>query len=120
MIADIEYFFWMQFEDVVYSLALVSVFSLPDLNVLKLSNNAAYICYRGEPEALSVVDVKTINAVVAMVPDFQVVADGNIIIPKNRFSLVESPFLKLVVLSGQSGTLDGDDDAIDDTTDNVN
>ena len=109
----------MWFEDVVYSLALVSVFSPSDLDVLKLSNNATYICYRGEPEVLSVVDVKTINTVVAMVPDFQVTADGNIIIPENRFFLVESPFLKLAVLSGQSGTLDGDDNAIDDTTDNV-
>jgi hypothetical protein len=95
---------------------LVSVFSPPDQDILKLSHNAAYICYRSEPEALSVVDVKTINAVVAMVPDFQVTPDGNLIAPKDRFSLMESPFLKFAALSG---TLDGDDDAIDDTTDNV-
>ena len=106
----------MRFGDVVHSLALVSMFSLPDQQVLELSHQAAYICHRGDPDALTVVDVKTITLVVAMVPDYQVTDDGNIVIPENRFSLLESPFLKMAALSG---TLGEEEDAIDDATDMI-
>jgi len=115
-IADVEYFFQLRFDDVVHSLVLVSMFSPPDQDILELSHHAAYICRHGGPDALTVVDVKTINAVVAMVPDYQVTVEGNIITPQNVFSLVESPFLKLAALRGAPGE---DKDAIDDATDAV-
>lgn len=95
---------------------MVSVFSPPDQEVLRLSNHAAYICQRGGIDALTVVDVKTINAVVAMVPDYQVTAEGDIINPENRFSKVEAPFLKLASLCG---TVCEDDDAIGNTNDAI-
>ncbi len=60
-----------------------------------------------------VVDVKAITAVISMVLDFQVTAEGEIIIPDNRFSLVEAPFLKLAALCGALGE-------DDDTNDNDN
>lgn len=115
-VGEVEYFFRLQFGDTVHSLALVSVFSPPDQELLELSHHAAYICHRGGPDALTVVDVKAITAVVSMVPDFQVTAEGEIIIPDNRFSLVEAPFLKLAALCG---TLGEDDDTIDNTNDTV-
>lgn len=115
-VADIEYFFRLRFGDTVQTLSLVSMFSPPDQELLELSHRAAYICRCGGPEALTVVNVKVIKSVVAMVPDYQVTVEGNVITPENRYSLVESPFLKLAVLCG---TLAEDDDAINDATDTV-
>jgi hypothetical protein len=51
-----------------------------------------------------------------MVPDYQVTTEGDVITPENRFSLVESPFLRLAALHGTFGE---DDDAIDDATNTV-
>ena len=61
-------------------------------------------------------NIKNIYAVVAMVPDYQVTAEGDIIILENRYSLVESPFLNLAALAG---TLEEDDDNIDHATDTI-
>jgi len=104
-IAEVEFFFQLRFGDTVHTLALVSMFSPPDQETLELSNHTAYICRRGGTDALTVIEVKTIIAVVAMVPDYQVTIDGDIITPENVFSLVEAPFLKLTTLCG---TLDED------------
>jgi len=71
-IADVEYFFQLRFRDTAHTLALVSVFSPPDQNVLELSHHAAYICHHRGTDALTVVHVKSINSVVAMVPDYHV------------------------------------------------
>ena len=110
-IAEVEYFFWLQFDDTVYSLALVSVFSPPDPDILELSNHAAYICRHGGTDTLIVVDVKAITAVVSMVPDYQVTANGDIITPENSFSLMEAPFIRVVALCD---TIEDDTDGIDD------
>jgi hypothetical protein len=110
-IAEVEYFFRLRFDDAVYSLALVSVFSPPDQDILELSSHAAYICHHGGTDALTVVEVKAITAVVSMVPDYQVTADGDIIIPEDKFSLVEAPFIKL---AGLCGVVEDDNDDNDD------
>jgi hypothetical protein len=89
----------------------VSVFSPPDQEILEVSSNAAYICQHGGTDAFTVVDVKAITAVVLMVPDYQVTVDGNIIIPENRSSLMEAPFIKLAALC------EDDTDGIDDGND---
>lgn len=57
-----------------------------------------------------------ITAVVSLVPNYQVTVEGDIIVPENRFSLVEAPFLKLVALCGAQCE---DDDAIDDANNTV-
>ena len=113
-IAEVEYYFRLRFSDTVYSLALVSMFSPPDQEILELSSRATYICHHGGTEALMVVDVKAITAVVFMVPDYQVTAEGEIIIPENRFSLVEAPFIRLAALCG---IVEDDTDGIDDSND---
>ena len=89
------------------------MFSPPDQELLNLSRNAIYICHGGGIDALTVVDIKAITAVISMVPDFQVTPEGEIIIPDNRFSMVEAPFLKLAALCGALGE-------DDDTNDNDN
>jgi hypothetical protein len=62
---------------------------------------------------LKVVDVKSITTVVSMVPDYQVTAEGDIIIPENQYSLVDAPLLKLVSLSRTVGE-DDDGNESDD------
>ena len=69
-----------------------------------------YICHHCGKDALAVVDVKAISAVISMVPDYQVTIEGDIIIPENRYSLVEAPILKLATLGG---TVEEDGNAID-------
>ncbi len=112
-VGEVKYFFRLQFGDTVHTLALVSVFSPLDQELLELSHHAMYICHSSGIDALMVVDVKAITAVISMVLDFQVTAEGEIIIPDNRFSLVEAPFLKLAALCGALGE-------DDDTNDNDN
>lgn len=89
------------------------MFSPPDPDILEISHQAAYICHHGGIDALTVVDVKTIHAIVSMVPDYQVTVEGDIVVPENVFSLVEIPFLKLASLCG---TLDEGDETADDST----
>ena len=112
-VGEVKYFFQLQFGNTVHTLALVSVFSPPDQELLELSHHAMYICHSSGIDTLIVVDVKVITAVISMVLDFQVTAKGEIIIPDNRFSLVEAPFLKLAALYGALGE-------DDDTNDNDN
>jgi hypothetical protein len=52
----------------------------------------------------------------AIVLDYKVTVKGSTITPGNRFSLVESPFLKLTTLCKSLGE---DNDAIDDATHTV-
>ncbi len=94
-IAEVEFFFQLRFGDTVHTLALVSVFSPPDQEILESSNHAAYICHHGGTDSLTIVDVKSITSVVSMVPDFQVTGNGDIIVPDNAFCLVEVSFTKL-------------------------
>ena len=92
-VGEVKYFFRLQFGDTIHSLTLVSMFSPPNQELLDLSHCAVYICHSGGIDGLTVMDVKAITAVVSMVPDFQVTAEGKIIISDNRFLLVEAPFV---------------------------
>ncbi|KAH9979155.1 hypothetical protein BJV77DRAFT_926428, partial [Russula vinacea] len=67
-VADVEYFFQLRFGDIIHSLAVVSMFSLPDEELLEKSHHAVYICHHRGTAALRVVDVDTITSVVLMVP----------------------------------------------------
>ena len=111
-VADVEYFFRLRFGDIVHSLALISMFSPPDEAILEESHHAVYLCHYaiGGAAALTVVDVKSITSVVSMVPDYQVTAEGDIIIPNNRYSLVDAPLIKLASLCGALGDDDDNDE----------
>jgi len=67
-------------------------------------------------EVLTVVDAKAITAVISKVSDYQVTAKGEIIIPENRFSLMEALFIRLAVLCS---IVEDDTDGIDDGNDFV-
>jgi hypothetical protein len=112
-VADVKYFFRLRFGDIIHSLAVVSMFSLPDEELLEESHHAVYICHHRGTAALRVVDVDTITSVMSMVPNYQVTAEGDIIIPENQYSLVDVPLLKLASLCGTLGDSD-DGNGIDD------
>jgi hypothetical protein len=111
--AEVEFFFQLRFGEELHSLALVTMFSAPDQEVLESSSHAAYICHRGGTDTLTVVDVKAITAVVSMVPDFKVTESGDIITPDNTYSLVEMSFIKLSSFVESDDNDDVDDDGID-------
>jgi hypothetical protein len=67
-LGEVFYFFQLNINNTETTLALVSVYSEPDIPHLKASNNTVWSCtYHGDA-ALAVIDVKTINAVVSMIP----------------------------------------------------
>jgi hypothetical protein len=45
-------------------------------DILELSHHSAYICHHSGIGALTVINVKTITAVVSMVPGYQVTFEG--------------------------------------------
>ncbi|KAF7314579.1 hypothetical protein MKEN_00931300 [Mycena kentingensis (nom. inval.)] len=66
--AEVQFFFQSDLEDEPKTLALVSVYSAPDTELLAESNKTLWVCkYRGE-ESLKIIDVRAIASVVAMVP----------------------------------------------------
>jgi len=79
------------------TLALVSLYSLPDQNILTESHNTLWICtYQGN-QALKVVDVKTITAVV-LLPCLPGALEGT-------HFLVEKPGLDVAHMGGQDEAL---------------
>jgi hypothetical protein len=89
--ADVKYFFRLNFNNEVHSLALASIFSPPDDTLLKRSSGAVYVCHYDGDNALQVFDVKKIHSVVSMFPDYQVTLEGDIVVPENQFSLLAHP-----------------------------
>lgn len=76
---------------------MISLYSLPDRDLLRSSSNTLWSCtYRGNT-SLAVVDVKEISAVVAMVPH-SVNTLGNAW--KDHFFVVEKPGLDVAEMSG--------------------
>jgi hypothetical protein len=100
--SEVRFFFRLRFgADDIYSLALVSVFSQPDLRLLENSNQTVYSCHYQGDMALRVVDIKTIKSVVSMVPYFKVTQDGEIIEPETEHFLLEKPGLCIAELVGE-------------------
>ena len=91
--AEVQFYFVETFGDVPRALALVSIYSPPDEHLLQQSSTTLVVCgYQGE-EALTVIDVKSILSVVAMVPfPFLVGGHGNqyFIIEKIGLDILEA------------------------------
>jgi hypothetical protein len=66
--AEVQFFFRARIEEEDKTLALVSLYSEPDAELLEESYNTVWSCkYQGD-DKLEVVDAKSISSVVAMVP----------------------------------------------------
>jgi hypothetical protein len=100
--AEVYYFFRLRFgADQVYSLALVSIYSNPNQDLLRTSYQTIYACSHQGNAALQVIDIKSIISVVALVPFFVVNPDGTIEQPEDEFFLVEKPGLDVATLIGE-------------------
>ncbi|KAM6491245.1 hypothetical protein JOM56_013484 [Amanita muscaria] len=96
-IGECKYFFQLKFGDnILYTLAVLSIFSPPDLQLLKESHHTIYSChYQGDDELVAC-NVNCIKSLVAMVPYFKVIPEtGEITIPTTEHFLVEKPHLEL-------------------------
>ena len=96
-IAEVRFFVYLRREAEEIALALVSLYSKPDPTLLSLSVNTLWSCrYQGDME-LRFIDVKTIQAVVSMVPHTPVIQGQP---AEERFFLVEKPGLDMAVMAG--------------------
>jgi len=78
------------------ALALVSLFSKPDESLLSISVNTLWSCeYQGD-NALQFIDVKTIQAIVAMIPHRVEILGFPL---SECFFLVEKPGLDVAVMA---------------------
>ncbi|EMD33759.1 hypothetical protein CERSUDRAFT_67897 [Gelatoporia subvermispora B] len=67
--AEVQYFFLARIGTTKRALALVSLYSPPDVNLLQISHHTVYSCeYRGQ-DSLAVIEAKDISSVVAVVPE---------------------------------------------------
>lgn len=67
-VAEIQYFFRLQYLGAENTLAMVSLYSPPDMQLLADSHQTLYACEYRADRSLAVINVKTIKAVVAMPP----------------------------------------------------
>ena len=95
-----------------FPLALVSLFSSPHADMLRVSSNTLCSCeYQGN-DALEFVDVKTIQAMVSMVPHTPAVGPQ----ATQRYFLVEKPRFNVALMAGIEEELPDEPD-VSDTVD---
>jgi hypothetical protein len=88
-------------------LTLVSLFSKPDEHLKTLSVNILWSCeYQGD-DALKFIDVKTIQAIVAMIPHKPKIPEHP---PSQCFFLVEKPGLNVITIAGVEEGVEGDEE----------
>jgi hypothetical protein len=92
--AEVYYYFRLLIGGMEKTLAMVSTYSAPHQHLFELSYRTLWSCTHGGDSSLMVIDVKSIEAVIAMVPH-QPFPD----LP-GRYFLVEKPGLAIAFLSG--------------------
>ncbi|KAG1822722.1 uncharacterized protein BJ212DRAFT_1262965, partial [Suillus subaureus] len=88
------------------NIALISIYSLPDAQLLDFSHGTVWSCIHEGDNGLQIINIKTIRAVVAMVPHCPTLPSG---ITKNRFFMVEKAGLD-VTLTGVKVEVDVQDE----------
>jgi hypothetical protein len=96
-IAEVRFFVHFLHEEDEITLALVSLYSNLDPTLVSLSANTLWSCqYQGDM-VLRFIDVKTIQAVVSIVPHTPVIQGQP---AEEHFFLVEKPGLDITVMTG--------------------
>jgi len=91
--------------DIEIPVALVSLYSSPHADLLRISSNTLCSCeYQGDKD-LQFIDVKTIQAVVAMVPHKPVIGPQE---PTEHYFLIEKPGFDVSQMAGVEKELLGD------------
>ncbi|KAF8228660.1 hypothetical protein L208DRAFT_1290253 [Tricholoma matsutake] len=79
-ITNVAYYFYLQFDDLKYPLAVINLFSLPDVTLLSQSSQTVYLCDALEGlDAIRVIPITSIKSVVSMFPEHRVTRDGKLI-----------------------------------------
>ena len=111
-ITNVSYYFYLQFDDLQYRLAIVNMFSFHNATLLSQSSQTVYLCDALEGvDAIRVILITSIKSVVSMFPDLKVTPDGELVETK-KFALLQHPFIGLAKYNTE-GLFDEQDD--DDT-----
>ena len=112
-IANVRFYFCLRFGDVRHPLAMVSLFSVPEAEVLSDSSGTVYLC---EPlaglDGLLVIPVTAILSIVSMFPDMVVTQDGHIS-ETGKYSLMRHAYSELADMGDASGGSNDDDNTVD-------
>ncbi|KAG7098084.1 hypothetical protein E1B28_000058 [Marasmius oreades] len=66
--AEVLYYFTLIRKNVHYTLAAVWMFLAPDQQILDNSLSVLWVCEQAETDTITIIDVKWINGVIAMIP----------------------------------------------------
>jgi hypothetical protein len=108
-VADVEFYFYMQFGEHRHPLAMVTLFSMPDTDVLSDSSNTVYLSLR--LQSFVVIPITTIRAVVSMFPELKVDQTGEIT-ETGKFSLMRHVHLELAKYPSQGQATESDDGSV--------
>jgi hypothetical protein len=105
-LAEVRFFIYISHKQDKITLALVSLFSIPDLTLLSLSVSTLWSYQYQDDLALKFINVKNIQAVISMVPHTPVIGGQ----PAARcFFLVEKPGLDVALMSGAEEEMLGEE-----------
>ena len=106
-VAEVYFFIHLRHEGDELGLALVSLFSTPDVDLLRISHDTLWSCeYHGD-SALKFINVKMIKSVVAMIPHSPVIRGQE---ASDHFFLVEKPGFDVALIAGAEDNILGDMD----------
>jgi hypothetical protein len=106
-ITEVRFFIHVNQEEGGMGLALVSLFSKPDEHLKTLSVNTLWSCeYQGN-DALKFINVKTIQAIIAMIPHKPKIPERP---PSQRFFLVEKLGLNVTTIARVEEGVEGDEE----------
>jgi hypothetical protein len=104
-IGEVQFFFRSDHSREEHAYAMVSIWSEPDMVMLRESLNTVYSCVHMDQTDLCVIDMKTISSVVAMVP--MKPSEGS---QSSRFFLLEKPGLEITYLGDVPTVVDNDNE----------
>ena len=108
--AEVRYYMRLRVGDEIRTLAMISLYHPPDRALLELSSETMWSCTSGGDETLRLVEVKCIEAVVAMVPHPEpIIPREGLIDTRGRFCVVEKPGLEVAQLGGVEESIDDED-----------
>ena len=97
-VANVEFYFYMRFGELRHPLAMVSLFSSPDAEILADSSQTVYLC--DPPYARIVIPITAIRAIVSMFPELKVDQMGEITTTE-KYSLMRHAHLALATYPSQ-------------------
>ena len=103
-LGEVQFFILWTDEGHKTPLMLVSLYSTPELRLLKALHNMLWLCKHQGDSALQFIDAKIIQSVVAMIPHMPTIEVQQL---GEHFFLVEKPGLDVAVIGGMDETVHG-------------